>query len=55
MFISCLSITFIVTSIIGMLLNTVPEIQHRDYSGRLLGNPTLSILGFFYHMVHHVE
>merc|ERR1719474_2343154 len=44
MFVSCLSFTFIVISIIGMILNTVPQIQRMDYRGRALDNPSLAIL-----------
>ena len=42
--ISCISIAFVVVSTVGMTLNTIPAIQHRDSEGNLIDNPKLALI-----------
>ena len=42
--ISCISIAFVVISTVGMTLNTMPDIQHRDAEGNLIDNPKLALI-----------
>ena len=42
--ISVISITFVVVSTVGMTLNTMPSIQHRDAEGNLIDNPKLALI-----------
>ena len=42
--VSIVSITFIVSSTIGMTLNTIPDLQTVDESGNVVDNPELSMI-----------
>ena len=42
--ISCISIAFVVISTVGMTLNTMPDIQHKDAEGNLIDNPKLALI-----------
>jgi potassium voltage-gated channel Shab-related subfamily B member 1 len=42
--ISVISIAFVVVSTIGMTLNTMPAIQHKDAEGNAIDNPKLALI-----------
>ena len=42
--ISVISIAFVVVSTVGMTLNTMPAIQHRDAEGNAIDNPKLALI-----------
>lgn len=42
--ISVISIAFVVVSTVGMTLNTIPSIQHRNAEGEAIDNPKLALI-----------
>ncbi len=42
--ISVISIAFVIISTIGMTLNTIPSIQHRNIEGEPIDNPKLALI-----------
>ena len=42
--ISVISIVFVVASTVGMTLNTVPSVQHRNAEGEPIDNPKLALI-----------
>lgn len=42
--VSIISISFIILSLIGMTLNTIPSVSHRDPRGNMIDNPKLEIV-----------
>ena len=42
--ISVISIAFVVVSTVGMTLNTIPSIQHRNVEGEPIDNPKLALI-----------
>ena len=42
--ISVISIVFVVASTVGMTLNTVPSVQHRNAEGEAIDNPKLALI-----------
>ena len=43
-FISVISIAFVVVSTVGMTLNTIPSIQHRNAEDEPIDNPKLALI-----------
>lgn len=39
-----ISIAFVVASTVGMTLNTIPSIQHRNAEGEAIDNPKLALI-----------
>ena len=42
--VSFISFTFVVVSTVGMMVNTLPSVQHQDHHGNMVDNPKLAMV-----------